>query len=220
MTNPNKTLIVLLLDESGSMDYVSNSTIEGTNAFIDKQRELPGEAELKVVKFSSATTLLFPMAPLSDAPKLSHFNYIPRGGTALLDAIGETVDGTGSQLASMKEEDRPGKVIFVIQTDGEENCSRTYTADQVQEKIAHQSKVYGWDFVFLGANQDAIASAKKFGISAGKALSYKGNERGTETMLRTVSSYVESARSLSTVAMAQGGLEALAFSPEDRDANK
>lgn len=212
----NLTYLVLLLDKSGSMRSVTDATITGTNSYINKQKEQPGEAVLHVVQFDDVLETSHNYVDLKTATPLSRDNYQPRGGTALLDAIGHTIDAVGLKLASLAEKERPGKVVFLIQTDGEENQSRNFTYQQIQAKIKHQSDVYKWDFVFLGANQDAIASAANIGIAAGKSLSYSGSAIGTQVAFNTLSSYTTSTRSVkSAEAMAS-----VTFTQADRDANK
>lgn len=116
---------------------------------------------------------------LEQVPPLTHETFVPRGMTALLDAIGRTINTTGERLAAMAEEQRPGKVIFVILTDGQENTSREMTLEQINQMITRQTEVYNWDFVFIGANQDAIQTGSQLGIGAGNSLSY--NATGEET---------------------------------------
>jgi hypothetical protein len=152
---------------------------------------------------------------LKVATPLSRDNYQPRGGTALLDAIGTTVDAVGLKLASLPDGERPGKVVFLIQTDGEENSSWQFTYQQIQNKIKHQTDVYKWDFVFLGANQDAIASAANLGIGAGKSLSYTGTAIGTATVFDSLSSYTTNTRSVKSA----DAMASVTFSRADRDAN-
>lgn len=221
----NLTYIILLLDKSGSMERVQDATIEGTNSYIQKQRQQPGEAVLHVVQFDHVIEISHNYVDLKSATLLSHMNYQPRGSTALLDAIGSTIDSVGNTLANMVESERPGKVIFVVQTDGDENASVFYSRHidgytRIAEKIKHQTEVYKWDFVFLGANQDAIATASNLGIKGGKALTYTSTSVGTRTAFDTLGGYTMSVRSLSPEAMAKGGLEAVCFSDADRKANK
>jgi uncharacterized protein YegL len=212
----NLTYLVLLLDKSGSMSAVTDATIEGTNSFINKQKQQPGEAVLHVVQFDDVLETSHNYVDLKKAPLLNHYNYVPRGGTALLDAIGRTIDAVGMKLASLPESERPGKVIFLIQTDGAENRSRNFTYEQIQDKIKHQTDVYKWDFVFLGANQDAIASASSIGISAGKSLSYTGTSIGTQIAFNTLESYTSTTRGVKGA----GAMKSVTFSQADRDANK
>jgi hypothetical protein len=132
--------------------------------------------------------------PIRQAPRLTADTYVPRGTTALLDAIGRTIDELGARLAAMPAADRPGKVIFVIITDGLENASREYTREQVFQRIRHQSDVYGWEFVYLGAKQDAIAAGAQVGIDAGFALSCADGEVATRALYRSLASNVKMRR--------------------------
>lgn len=215
------TYIILLLDKSGSMGSVQDATIEGVNSFLRQQRQQPGEAVLHVVQFDDVLEVSHNYVNLKDAKDLDHFNYQPRGMTALLDAIAETIDNVGSQLASMQENQRPGKVLFVIQTDGNENASEKFSRfangyKEVSAKIDHQRSVYNWDFVFLGANQDAIATASNLSIAPTKALQYNSTERGTYAMLESLTTYASAARSMTDGA----AMQIVSFSQADRDANK
>lgn len=210
------TYLVLILDKSGSMRDVTDATISGTNSYFNKQKEQPGEAVLHVVQFDDVLETSHSYVDLKVAVPLSRDNYQPRGGTALLDAIGHTIDAVGLKLASLPESERPGKVVFLIQTDGEENRSFNFTYQQIQNKIKHQTDVYKWDFVFLGANQDAIASAGAIGISAGKSLSYAGTASGTQVAFNTLESYTTSVRGVKGA----GAMASVTFTQEDRDANK
>ncbi len=172
MTRPDLTDISLVLDRSGSMGAVQEATIAGFNQFLAEQRKLDGEARLSLVQFDHEYEPVFEATPLNDVPELDANRYVPRGRTALLDAIGLTIDRTGQRLASQAEPDRPGQVLFVILTDGHENSSHRYTADQIFQMIEHQQDVCQWQFIYLGANQDAIATAASYGIGAGHAMTY------------------------------------------------
>jgi hypothetical protein len=144
---------------------------------------------------------------------LNHHTYEPRGSTALFDAIGRTLVATGARLNAMPATQRPGKVLFVIQTDGYENASREFRAQQIQEMIAHQRDKYGWQFVFLGANQDAIMSAAQFGIPPGSALSYGATANGTMAAFDILGARTQAYRAASTLADAA---KAWVFSDEER----
>ena len=201
----------LVLDRSGSMEAVRADTIGGFNAFLsDQQKNGTGTATITLAQFDDIYEVVYRAIALADAAPLTADTFVPRGSTALLDAIGKTIDETGTRLAALPEAERPDKVIFVILTDGEENASRHFTMKQISEKIRHQRDTYGWEFVFLGANQDAIATAAQIGVSRDAALSYAYDGKGVMDAMETVSENVRGMRS-----KAQGG-----FSIKEADRNK
>lgn len=165
------TEIAIVLDESGSMQSTKQDAIGGFNQFLEDQKKLPGIANLTLAKFNTTYTLTYPPTVLTNIPHLTDNDYNPGGGTALLDAMGRTIDELGDRLSKLTEENRPSKVIVVIITDGEENSSRNFTRFQINDKIKIQEDVYKWKFVFIGSNQDAIATAASYGISAQSSLS-------------------------------------------------
>jgi Mg-chelatase subunit ChlD len=160
---PDLTDITLVVDRSGSMASVREDAEGGVNTFIAKQAQEPGDALLTLVQFDTEYEFLHRGVPISQVPK---YELVPRGMTALLDAVGRAVNETGERLAKMPEQDRPGLVIFVVMTDGHENSSKEFTKAQIKEMIEHQQHVYSWQFTFLGANQDAFAEAGSLGIDA------------------------------------------------------
>jgi hypothetical protein len=168
----NYTHVSIVLDRSGSMSSCEDVTREGFNTFVTKQQKEKGEATVSLVQFDDQYEVNYEFKNLQDVPLLTKTTYTPRGMTALLDAIGKTINSTGKRLAQMEEKDRPSKVLFVIQTDGFENNSNEFTREKIFEMIKHQREKYQWGFVFLGANQDAIATATSYGISANSAMSY------------------------------------------------
>ena len=158
---PDLTDITLIVDRSGSMQEVREDAEGGVNAFIAQQAKEPGEALLTLVQFDTEYEFLHKGAPIEDVPK---FNLVPRGMTALLDAVGRAMNETGERLAKMAEADRPGLVIFVVMTDGQENSSREFSKPQIKKLIERQQNEFNWHFTFLGANQDAFAEAGGMGI--------------------------------------------------------
>lgn len=188
MTKPNFTSINVIIDESSSMSSLRDTTISGFNEFLKDQREAPGEAVLSLTKFNTSVKQLHDCAAVKDIPDLSYETYAPGGCTALLDAVGLTMNKTGQQLSAMKEEDRPSKVIFLIMTDGQENSSREFRHEQIKEMINHQRDKYSWEFVFLGAGVDAFAAGTSLGISGQNTYSYVRSAAATTTTYNTVSS--------------------------------
>ncbi|UCH26027.1 MAG: VWA domain-containing protein [Trueperaceae bacterium] len=184
------TEIIAIIDRSGSMRTIKEEAIGGFNAFVDAQMQVPGEAALTLVLFDHESALAYQARGLDDAPRLNEQNYIPRGTTALLDAIGLAVDQAGQRFAAMAESDRPGKVIVCILTDGIENASDIYSRNQVAEMIKHQHEVYKWEFVFLAADQDAFEVGSRLNIPAQTTFDYTATREGTvaayEQMSRTV----------------------------------
>jgi uncharacterized protein YegL len=203
-----KTDITIILDKSGSMEARRTDAIGGFNALVDDQKVQPGGAALSLVLFDTTYEVTFTEKRPSDVPALTMETYTPSGGTALLDAMGKTIDATGKRLAAMAEESRPGKVIVVVITDGEENSSREYTYPRVNEMICHQRDVYKWEFIFVGTNQDAIASASRIGIQAQNALTYGTSPRATRLAMDVL------AGSISALRAGHSGH----FTDEDREA--
>ena len=201
----NFTRIAIVLDRSGSMESCKESTVAGFNEFIRAQKEIPGEATVKLVQFDDQYETVFDK-PLKECPELTQNTFVPRGSTALLDAQGRTIVELGQELAALPESERPSKVIVVTLTDGLENASKEYNLDKIGAMIREQRDKYNWDFVFLGANQDAIATAAAMSIPLPSAMSYSTSKAGIAATMAAVSHYVGAAR--------KG--KAAAFSAEDR----
>jgi uncharacterized protein YegL len=193
MTKPNSSEIVFVIDRSGSMSSISGDMEGGFNEFIKQQKEVQGECKVTLVQFDDSYDVLYSGTLLENVPPLK---LEPRGSTALLDAVGRTIHDTGVRLAAMNECDRPSQVLFVIITDGHENASREYKREKVFDMITHQREKYSWEFVFLGANQDAIATATSIGISATNSVTYDQNSIGTKTIMSGLSSNVKAYRSV------------------------
>ena len=192
--NSNLTEIVFILDRSGSMAGLENDTIGGFNAMVEKQKKEPGDAVLSAVLFSDGCQVLYDRADIQKVEPMTEQQYRVGGCTALLDAIGGAVHHIGNVHKYAREEDRPGKTIFVITTDGMENASRSYTYDEVQRMVKHEQEKYGWEFLFLGANMDAISAARSFGIRADRAVRYRRDRAGTELNYQVVSETVSRVR--------------------------
>ena len=178
----NLTEMVFVLDRSGSMESLTADTIGGFNELIEKQKKIEGDAYVTTVLFDHEYELLHEHVALKDVAPLTDREYFARGSTALLDAVGRTINTVGARLATMPEEERPAHVVFVITTDGMENASCEYTAKQVREMVEHQQQKYSWQFVFLGANMDAVSEAGKLGISAKYAANFTPTGRGVNRM--------------------------------------
>jgi uncharacterized protein YegL len=188
------TDITIVLDRSGSMAAVADDTIGGFNQFLLDQKRAPGSGVLTLVQFDNEYQFVHSAKPLSEVPPLSSATFIPRGSTALLDAIARAIGETHERIAKTDESDRPGTVIFVILTDGHENSSREATVDTVFKRITEQQEQRGWKFIFLGANQDAIKAAARLGIGAGTSLSYAHTGRGSRSAFMSTSKSVAAMR--------------------------
>lgn len=178
----NSTEMVFVLDRSGSMSGLAADTIGGFNELIEKQKKIEGDAYVTTVLFDHEYEVLHDHVALGEVAPLTDKEYFARGSTALLDAVGRTIDSVGARLAAAPEEERPEHVVFVITTDGRENSSREYTAKQVREMVEHQQQKYSWQFVFLGANMDAVSEARNLGISAKYAADFTPTGRGVNRM--------------------------------------
>ena len=173
------TELVIILDRSGSMSGLESDTIGGYNGMLEKQKATEGEVLVSTVLFDGRSEVLYDRIPLAEVPKMTEKDYYVRGCTALLDAIGGAIHHIGNIHKYAREEDRPEKTIFVITTDGMENASREYSYDRVKEMVERQQEKYGWEFLFLGANMDAIGTAGRFGIRADRAANFHSDHIGT-----------------------------------------
>jgi uncharacterized protein YegL len=173
------TEIVYILDRSGSMEGLESDTIGGFNAMLEKQKKTETEALVSTVLFDDRCQVIYDRVPISKVPQLTEEQYYVRGCTALLDAIGGAIHHIGNVHKYAREEDVPEKTIFVITTDGMENASRSYSYDEVREMIAKEQEKYGWEFIFIGANIDSFAEARKFGIRKERVANYVADGIGT-----------------------------------------
>jgi uncharacterized protein YegL len=192
MTDKNLTEIIAIIDRSGSMAGLAKETVGGYNSFLDEQKKAAGKARITLVQFDDRYQIDYEAVDVNDAKPLCGMTYVPRGMTALLDAVGKTVVSVGERLSKLPEEERPGQVIFLIITDGEENSSSEYQAKQVKEMVKHQMEKYAWTFVYMGggniesqkeqAGTMGFADSNVYGYSTkgGAATSklYKSASRG------------------------------------------
>jgi len=202
------TDVTVVLDRSGSMQSCWIEAETGVNAFVEKQRAADGECVFSLVQFDTEYEFVHRGVPIADVPK---FSLVPRGMTALLDAVGRAINETGERLKGMKKKDRPGLVVFVIVTDGAENASHEFTKAQVKELVERQQSEYQWQFTFLGANQDAFSEAKSLGIPVGAAAGY--SVANTDQVFCAASSNVSRMRS----AAMSGVPVAADYTDEERD---
>lgn len=188
------TEIVFILDRSGSMGGLESDTIGGYNAMLDKQKKEVGDAVITTVLFDDQYELLHDRIPIKGVRKISDKEYFVRGSTALLDAVGKTIHKIVNVQKNTAEDERAEKVLFIITTDGQENASREYSYSNVKKQIQRQQKKYGWEFIFLGANIDAIAEADRFGIRADRAANYHADSEGTELNFMAMSDAISELR--------------------------
>jgi hypothetical protein len=203
----NFTKLAIILDRSGSMQTVRASTIDSVNEFINTQKTVPGEASVTFVQFDDVYEHFFTgnlklLAPLTEE------TFVPRGWTALYDAIGETINNVGTELSLIPESSRPDKVIVVIVTDGAENMSKRFTQSKIAEMIKRQRDIYSWEFVFVGANQDAVLTAKTINIPMGSAITYTHDAVGTRNVFNATSNALSAYRT--------GTTATVKYSDEDR----
>ena len=182
----NITELVFILDRSGSMSGLEGDTIGGFNSLIEKQREQEGECFVSVVLFDNESEVLYDRVKLTNVRKMTRDDYTVRGCTALIDAIGGAIHHIGNIHKYARPEDVPEHTMFVIMTDGMENASRRYSSDKVKQMIQHEKEKYGWEFLFIGANIDAVQTAGRFGIGANRAVNYHADSRGTGVVYEAV----------------------------------
>ncbi|MGS2778807.1 vWA domain-containing protein [Robertmurraya sp. GLU-23] len=191
----NVTEVVFILDKSGSMAGLETDTIGGYNSMLNKQRKAEGEAFVTTVLFNHQYELLHDRINVRGISPITERDYEVGGTTALLDAIGFSIQKIGNVQKYTSKEEKADKVLFVITTDGMENASREFTPEQIKKMIKHQKEKYGWDFIFLGANIDAISTAAQFGIDEDFAVDYHADNHGTKLNYEMVSEAVVKVRS-------------------------
>jgi uncharacterized protein YegL len=198
----NLTEIVFILDRSGSMSGLESDTIGGFNSMIAKQQKEEGEAIVSTVLFDDETDVIHDRVAIGEVKKLTEEDYYVRGCTALLDAVGGAIHHIGNVHKYAREEDRPAKTLFVITTDGLENASRHYSFKDVKKLIKRQQEKYNWEFLFLGANIDAIEVAGNMGISRDRAANYNCDEIGTALNYQVLEAAVTRVRKCKAADMA------------------
>ena len=191
----NLTEIVFILDRSGSMHGLESDTIGGFNSMIEKQKRQEGEALISTVLFSSRTTVLHDRVEVKKVEPLTEEDYSVGGSTALLDAIGGAIHHIGNIYKYARQEDVPEHTMFVITTDGRENASRIYSLSHVRQMIEHEQEKYGWEFLFLGANIDAVETAGRMGIRKERAANFHNDREGTALNYEAVNDAIGSVRS-------------------------
>ena len=195
----NLSEIVFLLDRSGSMSGLEKDTIGGFNAMIEKQKKEEGEALISTILFDHEMKVLHDRVKVQDVKPINENDYQVRGCTALLDAMGGAIHHIGNVHKYARNEDVPEHTIFVITTDGMENASSHYSSSKVRTMVERQKEKYGWEFLFLGANMDAIAAAKDFGIEEDKAVEYRSDDIGTRLNYAVMSEAICEFRTKGTV---------------------
>ena len=195
----NLTELVFILDRSGSMQGLEGDTIGGFNAMLEKQKKEPGEAFVSTILFNDHTQVLHDRVKIEAVEPITHREYYVRGCTALLDAIGGAIHHIGNIHKYARSEDVPEHTLFVITTDGMENASRRYTSQQVKTMIQRQKEKYGWEFLFLGANIDAVETAGSLGIAPDRAVNYHCDSEGTRLNYEVVSQAVTAVRCCATL---------------------
>lgn len=180
----NTTEVIFLIDKSGSMSHLTNDTIGGFNGFVESQKD-DTKTTLTTVLFDTTWKILHDGIDVYEVEPMTNKDYIAGGGTAMLDAIGEIINSVQDRHDELGAE-KPEKVLFVITTDGEENSSRKFTKAQIEKMIKHQTNGHGWEFIFLGANMDAVTVATNIGISYDRVVSYDWTSMGTDALYSTV----------------------------------
>ena len=190
----NLTEIVFILDRSGSMHGLEADTIGGFNSMIEKQKKETGEALVSTILFDNAAEVIHDRVSLKDIRELTSRDYCVKGCTALLDAVGGAIHHIGNIHKYARPEDVPEHTLFIITTDGMENASRRYNSMEVKKMITRQKEKYGWEFLFLGANIDAVETAAGFGIGADRAANYRADSQGTQLNYEVLGDAVSAVR--------------------------
>ncbi len=189
MKNENRDLteLVFILDRSGSMAGLESDTVGGFNAMIEKQKKEAGECLVSTVLFDDESMVLHDRVRLADIPRMTECDYAVGGSTALIDAIGGAIHHIGNVHKYARAEDVPAHTMFIITTDGMENASHRYSSERVKAMIERQKQRYGWEFLFIGANIDAVKTAARYGIGRDRAVNYHADGEGTRVLFESVS---------------------------------
>lgn len=194
--NPKLTHVTVVLDRSGSMSSIASDVIGGHNRFVQDQKNAPGDCTFSLIQFDTVSMdWVYRAEPIAHVGTLGPETFQPRGGTPLYDALAHAIIYTGDYLKAIPEARRPGKVVFVVITDGLENSSRQFSQTQVRDMIRHQTEAYKWEFVFLGANIDSYAVAGNLGVQSSHTMNYACNTTSVSAMFADTSSNLRSLRS-------------------------
>ena len=204
--------ITVVLDRSGSMQCLKHEVVGAFNTFVDEQKKVEGEATFSLIQFDDRYEVNYEAIDIQSVKPLDEKTYVPRGMTALYDAVGKAIISTGKRFNNMDESERPEKIIFLIQTDGEENASQKHTLKNVKSMIEEQQEKYSWEFVFLGSNIDAVGVATDIGIQQDRAMKYANNAQGTSLAFMSVSENLSSFR--------RGEKHDMSYEEKDLDAQK
>lgn len=192
----NKTEVIFVLDRSGSMDSIKTDMEGGIATLIEKQKLEKGECLVTLYQFDNKFDKVFETKPIKDINE--KIVIVPRGGTALFDAVGRAINEVGERLSNTLESERPESVIFICITDGEENSSAEFTNTQIKEMIRKQETQFSWKFIYLGANQDAFSAGKNYGFAAGTSVTYRGTKAGINNTFRNLSNKLSQVRACSS----------------------
>ena len=192
--NNNITELVFILDRSGSMSGLESDTVGGFNTMIEKQKKQNAPCYVSTVLFNHTSEVLYDRVKLGEVQKMTEEDFFVGGSTALMDAIGGAIHHIGNIHKYIRTEDVPANTMFVIMTDGMENASRRYSSERVKQMIERQKKRYGWEFLFIGANIDAVETAARYGIDADRAVNYHADKEGTRVVYQSVANAVCSLR--------------------------
>lgn len=212
--NKNLTEVILILDRSGSMQTIKSDVEGGLKTFFEDQKKKSGDCRVSLYQFD---TEYEPVFENIDIQRVGSISLTPRGGTALFDAIGRTVNAVGDRLNKTPENEKPAGVMIVVITDGEENSSREFTQEQVKKMIKHQTDKYSWDFVFIGSNQDAVTNGQKYGFALGKSITFSSNSAGVGAVAGSLSNYTAVYRNLVSQADSTVASATTAFTDKDRE---
>ena len=193
--NKNLTELVFILDMSGSMGHLTDDTVGGFNSVLKEQANKDGEVFVTTYLFNNNSRMLHDRLPIAEVPAMTNADYRAAGYTALIDALGDAIRHIVSIHRYARPEDIPAHTIFVVTTDGMENASHKYSSDQVKKMITHEQEKYGWEFIFLAANIDAVETAERYGIRSERAVNYRDDSLGTTRVYESINHAVRAVRS-------------------------